>query len=193
MRRPVVLLDVDGILADFIGAALRYLFDQSGTVVPYERVRTWEIFDSIPPELQGYKDSVYDRFRSHGACTSICPYEGSRMGVHHLHGLAEVVIVTSPFPGSETWMYEREQWLKFHYNIARDHIIHACSKHYVKGDIFVDDKASHVISWAEAHPTGMSLLWSAPTNEHEELPDTVSRVAGWDQLLARVYLWIRSA
>jgi 5'(3')-deoxyribonucleotidase len=189
--RPTVLLDVDGILADFIGAALLALRAESGIVVPRETVTTWEVFDSLPPEAQSYKTRVYELMKGKLGCFSMRPYDGSQEGVRRLQGLADVVIVTSPFPDSDFWMSEREKWLKSHFGITRERIIHTCSKHHVKGDFLVDDKTSHVLKWAECHPQGRALLWDMAYNKGDELPDGVSRVVGWEQLHARVELWTR--
>jgi 5'(3')-deoxyribonucleotidase len=189
VKRPVLLLDVDGVICDFIGAALLALRAESGVSIPRESITTWEIFDSIPEELQKYKTKTYGLLKARLGCVSMRPYDGSKPGVKRLQELAEVVIVTSPFPDSDTWMSERERWLGIHYGIKRTHIIHTCSKHHVKGDIFIDDKTSHVVTWADAHPQGHALLWNMKYNEQDELPDNVSRVVGWDQLHARVELW----
>lgn len=191
MRRPVLLLDCDGILSDFIGAALLALHAESGLSIEREAIRTWEVFDSLPPEAQAYRTRVYDLLKAKLGCVSMCVYDGAKEGVARVQELAEVVIVTSPFPGSDTWMSEREKWLKSHFGLTRDHVIHTSAKHHVKGDFFVDDKTDHVVKWAEAHPAGRAMLWNMKYNENDELPDNVSRIVGWDQLHARVGLWVR--
>jgi 5'(3')-deoxyribonucleotidase len=190
--RPTVLLDVDGILADFIGAALLALRAESGLVYSRDDIYTWEVFDSLPAAAQEHKPRVYELLKGRLGCFSMRPYDGAKEGVRRLEELAEVVIVTSPFPGSATWASERENWLKSHFGIPHDRIIHAHNKRYIKGDFFVDDRTSHVLTWAEAHPEGRALLWTMRTNEGDELPDNVSRVVGWEQLHARVELWGRN-
>jgi 5'(3')-deoxyribonucleotidase len=190
--KPTILLDCDGILADFIGTALLVLRAESGLVLPRESITTWEVFDSMPYEAQAYKTRVYNLMKGRLGCFSMRAYDGAKEGVKRLQELGEVVIVTSPFPDSDTWMSERERWLKFHFGITREHVIHTYCKHHVKGDFFIDDKTSSVLKWAECHPHGRSLLWHMPTNENDELPDNVSRVVGWEQLHARVELWQRA-
>lgn len=188
--KPVLLLDADGVICDFIGAALLALRAESGVLVPRESITTWEIFDSVPEDLQKHKANVYGLLKARLGCFSMRPYDGAKDGVRRLKELAEVVVVTSPFPDSDTWMSEREKWLHSHFGIISHNVIHARAKHHVKGDIFVDDKTSHVVTWADAHPQGTALLWNMKYNEQDELPDNVSRVVGWGQLHARVQLWI---
>jgi 5'(3')-deoxyribonucleotidase len=189
--RPTVLLDVDGILADFVGAALLALRAESGLVYSRDDIYTWEVFDSLPAAAQEHKHQVYELLKGRLGCFSMRPYDGAKEGVRRLQELAEVVIVTSPFPDSDFWMSEREKWLKSHFGITRERIIHTCSKHHVKGDFLVDDKTSHVLKWAECHPQGRALLWDMTYNKGDELPDNISRVVGWEQLHARVELWGR--
>jgi 5'(3')-deoxyribonucleotidase len=191
MRRPVVLLDCDGILSDFIGAALLALRAESGQVYSREDIFTWEVFDSLPAQAQDHKRQVYELLKGKLGCLTMRVYDGAKEGVKRLEELADVVIVTSPFPGSATWASERETWLKNHFGIHHDRVIHAHNKRHIKGDFFVDDRTSHVVTWAEHHPEGRALLWTMRTNEGDELPDNVSRVVGWEQLHARVELWCR--
>jgi 5'(3')-deoxyribonucleotidase len=189
--KPTVLLDCDGILADFIGAALLTLRAESGLVYSRDDVYTWEVFDSLPAPAQEHKHQVYELLKGRLGCFSIRAYDGAKEGVRRLQELADVVIVTSPFPDSDAWMSERERWLKSHFGLPRDQVIHTSAKHHVKGDFFIDDKTSHVLKWAEHHPQGRALLWNMKYNENDELPDNVSRVVGWEQLHARVELWAR--
>lgn len=192
--RPTALVDSDGILSDFIGAALLALRAESGVSVPREAIKTWDVFDSIPAELQRYKDRVYNLLKAKLGCFSIRPYDGAKQGMKKLEEIADVVVVTSPFSGSDTWMSERERWLHMHFGIPGSRVIHAQAKHHIKGDYFVDDKTSHVLDWAKAHPTGRALLWDMPYNQNDELPANlkgVQRVASWDELCADVAGGIR--
>jgi 5'(3')-deoxyribonucleotidase len=191
--KPTVLLDVDGILADFIGAALLALRAESGLAYSRDDIYTWEVFDSLPAAAQSYKHVVYELLKSKLGCFSMRVYDGAKEGVRRLQELADVVIVTSPFPDSDTWHSEREKWLRSHFGITREHVIHAQAKHHIKGDIFVDDKTANVVRWAEAHPAGQAMLWNMKYNENDELPDHVSRVMGCGQLHARVELWVSNA
>jgi 5'(3')-deoxyribonucleotidase len=187
--RPTVLLDCDGILADFVGAALLTLRKESGVSVSREAITTWEVFNSIPEELQQHKKRVYELIASELGCFSIAPYPDAKEGLKELEEVANVVIVTSPFGSSKTWMHERTRWLDTHFGIPHSRIIHASAKHYIKGDIFVDDKTSNVESWAKAHPEGLACLWNMAYNEEDQISSTVWRVRGWKRLMEQVRGW----
>lgn len=181
--KPTALVDCDGILSDFLGAALLALKAASGVLVLRETITTWEIFDSVEPGLQRYKQKTYDLLKARLGCSTIRPYEGSGKGMRALQEVAHVVIVTSPFHGSDTWMSERTAWLHRYFGIGHDDVIHAKKKHHIKGDIFVDDSPANVGDWAAAHHGALALLWDAPYNR-KETPAGSQRVHGWEELVA---------
>lgn len=173
MTKPTVLLDVDGILADFITPALALVKRLTGATYEHDDISTWEIFDSMP-EAESVKDMIYKQFMTQrGYCRSIPVYPCAKEGVRELQKVADVVVVTSPFWGSPTWMHERQEWLQEHFGIDKDDVIHARRKHRIMGDVFVDDKASHVVDWAIAHPDKRAILWPMLYNESDR--DYVNR------------------
>jgi 5'(3')-deoxyribonucleotidase len=192
--RPTLLLDCDGILADYVGTALLILKQQSGISVPRDAVTSWEVSDHFPPEAEPYKPIVQQLIKGRLGCKSIRPYDGAKAGLAKIADLADIVIVTSPMAGSPTWMSEREEWLTTHFGIHSHDVIHAHKKFHVRGDIFCDDKTENVVHWAKAHPQGLALLWHARYNEKDAIPKyTVQRMRGWDELLTHVKLWITNS
>jgi 5'(3')-deoxyribonucleotidase len=143
VTKPTLNLDVDGILADFVSAALALVAQHTGNVYHPNDIRTWEVFDSIPEKA--VKDAVYGVMKAPGGCLAIPVYEGAQEGVKRLRNHVDVICVTSPFHGSPTWAHEREVWLEKHFGIT--HVIHAHRKERVHADFFVDDKPSHVDDW----------------------------------------------
>ena len=144
MRKLSCLLDVDGVLGDFVSAALAHLSEVTGVKFDPISVTSWEVFDSIQEPFKSWKGTVYERMKARGGCSSIPVYDGAKEGVARLREIADVTILTSPFNGSATWMHEREKWLEQHFGIHHRDIIHADKKFRVHGDIFVDDKPSHL-------------------------------------------------
>lgn len=181
--KPTVLLDVDGVLADFVGAALGYLHGLTGRWYDADTIRTWEVFDSLPPEEQPFKEEVYARLKTRGGCTSIAVYGGAKEGVARLREIADVVVVTSPFGGSETWMHERETWLGEHFGIDRHDVIHASKKARIHGDVFVDDKTSHAVEWVGYWTGGRAVLWHTPRSADDEAHPRILRARSWDDVI----------
>ena len=103
MIKPAVLLDVDGVLADFTLAALKLVQLLTGRHYEPSDVTTWEIFDSIPePEA---RHEVYRILKDVGGCASIPVYPEAIDGVRELRKLANIIAVTSHFRGSPTWAH----------------------------------------------------------------------------------------
>jgi 5'(3')-deoxyribonucleotidase len=186
--KPILLMDVDGVLANFIEAVLSVLRDEFGVMdYHHDTIETWEMFASMPEHIH-LRDNVYEILKKYGGCFGIPPYPGSQNGVAALKKLVDVVIVTSPFYGSDTWVAERERWLEKFFDISHKDVIHTGRKELVDGDIFVDDKVEHVVKWARAHPSKHAILWAQRYNEkgeHEGFPN-VTRIGSWSNLLTAV-------
>lgn len=179
-RKPTVLLDCDGPLADFVGAALEIVFEETGKRYVPEDIKTWEIFDSIEDRAVG--DRVYAKLKAKGGCYGIAVHEHAAEAVSELKKHADVVVLTSPFFGAETWVYEREKWLSDHLGVKPAEIIHARDKFHVAGDFLIDDKPSHIREWQARFPDGEGLLWTMSHNQDVDL----QRVHSWREVLELV-------
>jgi len=185
--KPTVLLDCDGVIADFTSATLELVHQVTGHRYNPNEVVTWEIFDSIP-ERKDAKDEVYGILKDAGGCTSIPLYPDAQEGVRRLREIADIVIVTSPFTGSPTWMHERELWLKHHFGIQ--HVIHAKHKERIHGDFFIDDKPSHVKEWLDywvrsgRDPKVTGMVWKTPRLLNDTVDPLATRVDTWEDVLS---------
>jgi 5'(3')-deoxyribonucleotidase len=178
------LLDVDGVLANFIEAVLRLVEDATGRKYVHGDIQTWEVFESLPA-VQHLQTDIYEQLRSPGGCYNIPVYEGAVDGVASLREVVDVVIVTSPFPRATWWMVERERWLADQFGIEERDVIHTRRKELIHGDFLVEDKAENGETWQKEHPRGLSLLWDRAYNQKSQLP----RVRDWKELRNRVLDW----
>jgi len=177
--KPVVVLDCDGILCDFVGAALDFVERQTGTRPAREDIRTWHIFDSVGDP------AIRDAFNVHagrpGFCECLAPFEEALEGFPALASVAEVHIATSPWD-SPTWMWERTNWLNKHFGVPASHVHHERIKCLTRGDFFVDDHPNHVRDWiyrGHVSDPGIGLLWDTP---HNRLDGGFQRVSSWNEL-----------
>lgn len=179
--RPLVLLDCDEVLADFVGSVLSAAAEETGFEYRREEFHTWDIFDQIGggPEVVS---AIRRRVSEPGFCSQILPLPGAVEGFELLTEMADVYVVTTAW-NSPTWMAERERWLARHFRLHRDHVIFATHKYLVHGDFFVDDKPDNVRLW-DAHRDGVALLWDAGHNRLDG--DDLIRVVSWEELHERV-------
>lgn len=175
MKRQRILLDVDGVLADFVTPALEIVRNVTGAPVPEDALEDWDIFRAYPKDVQ---NKFYDAFKCEGWCMGLEPYPGSQEGIALLERVADVYFVTSPMHGPH-WAYERTLWLKKYFGVPAKRVVHTNAKYLCVGDIFVDDKFDHVENWQKAHPHGCSVLWTQPYNRKNEWPH---RATCWEEV-----------
>jgi 5'(3')-deoxyribonucleotidase len=162
-----VLLDCDGVLADFVSAALDIVWEEFGLRFLPAEVTEFDIMKSLgfgPEDSARFKRLVGGE---EGLASTLAVYPGAQEGVARLREIAEVYIVTSPFGSNPTWTHDREAWLKRHFGIKSSHVVHARAKHLCVGDMLVDDKAEAVDRWRTAHPNGVPVLWSTLHNRRD--------------------------
>lgn len=165
MSKPCLLLDVDGILADFISPALAEITKLTGFVYHHDDITQWDIMEclGIPDDVS---KAAYDNMRREGFCAGIEPYAGTKEGVQLLQEVCDLYIVTSPL-GGPYWAHEREMWLWEHYRIPQKKIISTSAKYRCVGDAFVDDKTSNLEKWRAAHRKGCAVRWNAISNSKD--------------------------
>lgn len=186
-----ILLDIDGLLADWMGAVTQIVEEGTGRVLTPKDVNGWLSLSKLgfSRTEQDYIESV---LASRGFCTGLEVLPGAKEGVTALAKMGEIAYVTSIWWGSETWTYERHTWLKKHGFLAEGQkLVFTKNKELVTGDVFVDDKPENVMAWRAQHPGKLGLLWSTPWNL--VLENSLPRVAGWMQLIEEVLKWNASS
>lgn len=179
-KKPVVLLDCDGVPSDFIGGVLEIVDDITGLSFERDDVDQFDFFQALGVSIDDGR-AIKRAIAVPGFCESLQVYEGAKQGVKDLQEIADVYVVTAPWNSSPTWTYERESWLWRHFKIPHSHVIHTSAKHLVSGDAFVDDKTSAVEAWKIERPAGLAIRWETPHNIHEMWHGTGCR--SWESLL----------
>jgi 5'(3')-deoxyribonucleotidase len=177
MSKPRLLLDVDGVLADFLTPSLEVLRTLTGKSFRTEDFPYWDLFRVVDPKWEA---PFFRALGQPGVARSLEVYPGAQQGVARLHEMVDVYIVTTQLRGSPTWTHDREVWLQTHFSIPSHRVVHTSAKHLCTGEVFVDDRPENVLRWSKAHPKGIGLLWDAPWNRLDVVPE---RVFGWDSLL----------
>lgn len=148
--RPVILVDVDGVLADFPGAVQRSL----RLTQPLEH---WDVKDSLvalglPSDrvqdlTEQYEAATYRR----GWCRAIEPYRYAGLFVTQLRKLGRVVALTAPFHGRPYWLQERLDWLQDVLGFSARDVVFCPSdlKPLVDGDYLIEDRPDTLVAWAE--------------------------------------------
>lgn len=150
-----ILIDVDGVLADLVGA----LCSRLSWKATEENITTYNFGECLSPEDAGIFEAT---MAEPGFAASLPWYEGAKDMLAQMHKEGDVVILTKPFHKSKTWVYDRNQWLKGY----ADKIIHTGHKEYVSGDVLIEDSVENARKWQAAHPRGQVILIPRPWNRH---------------------------
>lgn len=180
MATERILIDVDGVLADFTNPALQLLEKLTGEAPPADTTTEWDLLRNYPKEIQ---EAFWAGCTTEGWCYSLPIYPGAKEGIHKLQQHLDVYFVTSPMHGPH-WAYERTKWLMHHFGVKSHNVVHTNAKYLCVGDYFVDDKDSHVEIWQRSH-LGIAMLWDAPYNQSAAHP---MRVKSWDDVLVEIGL-----
>jgi len=181
MRRRV-LLDVDGVLADFSAGSRPEIERILGRKAVDEDFLRWDVTWCLKDDLQ--REEFGRAVDSPGFCAGLPVIPGSRDGVDSLRlDGHEVVFVTSHRMTSKTWVHERDRWLMEHFAADQRDIVHCHRKEFVRGNVLVDDRPKNVEVWGLHHPDGAAILWDQPYNRYAELEHPgIRRTASWDDV-----------
>lgn len=157
------MLDVDNVLGDFHQAAADAMTHLFGRKVTQQDLPCWEVTEKLSDPKE--RSLIWKTMRGRGFCSNIPVVAGAQAAVQKLQSLADVYFVTSPMVGSVGWVHERTGWLRKHFGVSLDHVVFTRAKHVVLGDMLLDDHPDNLEKWAEAHPTGLAMLWERHYNK----------------------------
>lgn len=179
--KPTVLVDVDGVLCDFVTQTFIIAEKIFGIKRHVSELNIWDIAEFFQLNEHQEKD-LYVEINKPGFHQKMQPYAGAKEGLKALQEVADVVIVTAATRG-HTWCFERYEWLQDHFGIHYKDIIFAHKKQYVRGDALLDDRPENIQGWLEAHPMGKGLLWAQSWNSSSEVGE---RMHTWYDVIKKV-------
>lgn len=157
-----LLLDVDGVIADFFKAT-----ELDMASMGLKPARQWTEWDILKMDWIGLDDSPSDEvvreiskhalsyiWNKKGFCLSIPEFNGAVEEVKRLAEVFDVYFVTSPMVTNKRWVWERSQWLtdRFGPELGKK-VVHTHYKELVAGSALIDDKPQHVVDWHYEHGT----------------------------------------
>lgn len=137
-----ILLDVDGVLADFVGAVRSTVAEVGHRLGEVTQPDFTAQLAVEHPEVHAH---YIFRSAARNWCTEIEPYPGAARFVEQLRQHGEVVAVTAPLRHCPTWESERRAWLRRHVGITD--VISTRRKDLVYGDVLVEDSYDNLAKW----------------------------------------------
>lgn len=161
-NRPTILVDCDGVMADFVSPVLRIVELLQGRTISFEEVTEFDIAKALKM-TPAQSSAMIEQILTEGFTDSLAAFEGAREGVDKLREIGDVFCVTSPFR-SPYWMHERQLWLEREMGFKKSETVHTSAKQLVRGDYLIDDKLDTLFSWESSNPGGHGVLVRAPWN-----------------------------
>jgi 5'-nucleotidase len=159
----LVLVDMDGVLADFEGEFLRRWRKKFPRQIfyPLDKRDTFYVHEQYGKEMQ---DKVREITGAPGFFASLPLIADGDLALHTLLSLGhKVIICTSPLSSNPTCLQEKYDWVNRYLgkDLARSMII-IKDKTMVMGDILIDDRPEVVGAFK---PTWEHVLFHAPYNK----------------------------
>src|SRR4030095_958039 len=136
-----ILIDMDGVIADFEADFLRLWREQhpQKTFIPLEERKGFYIRDQYPQE---YKQIIQDIYHSPGFYRNLPPIDGALDAMKEIRQQYEYVFLCSSpmIPAYQNCVLEKYHWVLDKLgNDWINNIILTSDKTIVKGDILIDD------------------------------------------------------
>jgi 5'-nucleotidase len=169
-----ILVDMDGVLADFEGAFLdiyrRNYPDKP--FIPLAERNSFYLRDQYAPELRSFIEGIYN---SPGFYLDLPLIKGSAEGLQEMISTGhDVWICTAPSSSNPTCIQDKFDWLNRHFGSdLTKKLIVTGDKTIVRGDILIDDRPE--VTGAQ-EPSWQHILYSQPYNANI----TSKRRLTWD-------------
>ena len=162
-----VLVDVDGVLADFPAAVLQFCntYGCAPGARPWvlEDVKEHDILKAL--RLEHLQERLDTWCADTDMCRSLPLYDGAQAFVEELKSFAEVVIVTASYGAVPNWNHARLAWLEEHFGIDKADVVFAKRKELVAGNMLIDDKLRNIDAWRNAWGhQGCAAVFDRPWN-----------------------------
>ena len=186
-KKPILLLDMDGVLTDFEEGFLR-AWRQAYPEAPYiakSARRTPKIEDDYDPK---YRDAINAIFQRQGFYKNLPVMAGAENILQELQDSGhEVQICTRPLRAYEHCVPEKYELIEKHYGRKwTERLIVTRDKTLVKGDFLIDDMPEIT---GVCDPTWTQILFAAPYNKAAGERKPRVDWSNWKDLLS----WLKPA
>lgn len=148
--KPLLLLDIDGPIADWKHSYILKLNELKGTNHSVaDTGNHWSIEEDLGLDPETAQE-IYKHMDGPNVSANIPETPGAIHAVKQLPLFYDVMFLTAENRESPDWVHGRRQWLIRKFGLAlASKIIHTHHKQLVYGDIFVDDKLENLVNWRQ--------------------------------------------
>lgn len=180
MLRPTILMDCDGVVADYVGYAL--------DLIPGHGLQHNDIRNDLHTDLpEPHRSTLSSLVGQPGYCANITLYPEAVEYVDALRQIGRVIALTKA-SNTPHWKSERAAWLQKHLGFAIQDIEivdHVEDKYAYPGHVLIEDKAETVAQSNHEH----RQLLDRPWNRHLSELSGGQRVHSYKDSLAALHRW----
>ena len=179
MKHLTILVDMDDVLEDLLGAWVSYLNHKYGTKTKPDDVSDWDISRFFPTLNQS---QIYEPLYMDSFWYGVKPKSGASDALQKLIGAGhKVYVVTSS--SHETLSTKMTAVLfKYFPFLTWGDVIITSNKQLIRGDVLVDDGVHNLVDGKYA-----KILFDAPHNRNYNAEaNGMRRVCNWDEAYAAI-------
>lgn len=179
LREPPVLIDCDGVLADFLGAAKASVIETGGENAWDDAyLSRWGFLwdGTLPKAVQSAVDSHTTNSRW---WSNLPVLPGAKLGFKRLltaTKISNIYVVTAPSDYCPMWSDARKHWLNREFGVPANQVVIGGSKAAWLGDgIFFEDRMDTLVCWMHngdpVHRLGIYIESPATEYQYERLTE----------------------
>ncbi len=172
--KPLVVLDVDGVVADLVGTLKgRLQLPEDHPVTEWDLSKSFDKYDYSYIRGMMKQQHFWETLKAYP--------EGVAM-VHRIRKRADILWCSSPFVPCSGWVAGRLNWLRSILAIRKykEPFIATRDKQFVRGRVLIDDKPENVTNWAL---TGRpAILLDQEWNQDYASPNGLVVRGSWDEV-----------
>ncbi|XP_038136020.1 5'(3')-deoxyribonucleotidase, mitochondrial-like [Cyprinodon tularosa] len=181
-KRLRVLVDMDGVLADFEGGFLRKYRARypDDPFVPLDDRRGFWVSSQYGQLRSDLCEKAISIWESKGFFIDLDPLPGGVEAVKEMARMddTDVFICTSPIKHYKHCPYEKYAWVEKHFGPNfLEQVILTRDKTLIAGDLLIDDKPD--IQGVEPRPVWEHILFTACHNKHLSVVPSQRRLLSW--------------
>lgn len=160
-RKALILVDMDGVLADFDGRALE-VCAENGIELDIDHISeaTFRYLTDHVPD-KGQRNKLRRIIDTTPYFADLPVIDGAVDGMRELMSRAEVWVCSKPLDANETCASDKVSWIKRHFPKCHGKLILAPDKSLVQGDVLLDDAPK--LKWLD-RAVWKPIVYSQPFN-----------------------------
>jgi len=163
MKDFTIGLDVDGVLADFVGKVLYYQNSIFKTKFQYTDITSYHIENIIG---ESNLSLIFEIMEENRDIKYLDLYPGAIDLVFALRRLGRVVFVTAPCSKYRAWADDRKFWLEQRFSATGRDIVSLKDKTLFNGQVLIDDCSLNIEEWLNTNRPAIKV--SQPWNKNDK-------------------------